>query len=147
MRLLAVADNAEILAPGRFLGVASEIRPSDVMVMAGFAAAQARKVGFGAIGAGTINAVAVLVVDPLHREPGVQRIPGQALIGMNDSTFGDAMADRCHGVGLGREYLRQGATAPLAHRHDNLALAGLVLGEPPVDPIGYQVRGRTWPPK
>jgi hypothetical protein len=147
MRLLAVADKAEILAPGRFLGVASEIRPSDVMVMAEIAAAQARKVGFGAIGAGAINAVAVLVVHPPHREPSVQRFPGRALIGMNDSTFGDAIADPCHGVSLGRKYLRKSVTAPLAHRHDDLALAGLVLGEPPVNSIGYQVRGRTWPPK
>jgi hypothetical protein len=58
MRLLAVADTAEILASGRFLSVASEIGPSDVMMIAEFAAAQARKVGFSAIGAGAINAVA-----------------------------------------------------------------------------------------
>ena len=39
------------------------------------------------------------------------------------------------------KHLRQRPAATLAHRHDNLALAGLVLGEPPIDPVGSQVRG------
>ena len=141
MHLLAVADAAEILAPGRFLGVAHEIRPGNVVVMAEFAPAQAAEVGFSAVGAGIVDAVAVLVVDPPHREPGVQPVPGRALIGMNSGALGDAMVDRRHGVGFGGKHLRQGPAATLAHRHDNLALAGLVLGEPPIDPVDGQVRG------
>ena len=55
VRLLAVADAAEVFAPGDFLGVAEEIRPSDMVVMPEFAPAQAGEVGFRAIGAGAVD--------------------------------------------------------------------------------------------
>src|SRR6185369_6152333 len=87
--LLAVADAAQVLAPGGLLGVAQKIPPGDVVVMTEFAAAQTREVGFRAIGAGAVDAVALLVVDPLHGEAGMQRIPGRALIGMNHGALGD----------------------------------------------------------
>ena len=74
VHLLAVADAAEVLAPGCLLGIAEEIRPSDVVVMPEFAPAQAGEVGFCAIGAGAVDTVAVLMVDPLHGEPGVQLV-------------------------------------------------------------------------
>src|SRR4051812_44736874 len=82
MHLLAVAKAPGVLPPGRLLGVAEEIRTGDVMVVPELAAAQARDVGFRAIGAGAVDAVALLVIDPPHREPGVQLVPGRALIGM-----------------------------------------------------------------
>ena len=56
VRLLAVADAAEVLAPGCLLGIAEEIRPSDVVVMPEFAAAQTGEVGFCAIDAGAFDA-------------------------------------------------------------------------------------------
>jgi len=68
MHLLTVADAAGIFSPACFLGVAEEIRPGDVVMMPELAAAQAREVGLRAIGAGAVDAVAVLMVDPLHRE-------------------------------------------------------------------------------
>ena len=37
------------------------------------------------------------------------------------------------------EHLRQGAAAAFAHDHDDLALAGPVLSQPAVDPVGSQV--------
>jgi len=46
--LLAVADAAEILPPGRLAGVADEIRPGDVVMMAEFTAAQTGEIGFWA---------------------------------------------------------------------------------------------------
>src|SRR5690349_18285776 len=123
MRLPAVADAAQVLPPSRLLGVADEIRSGDVVVMSEFAAAQAGEIGLRAIGAGAVNAVAILVVDPLHGEPGVQRIPGGALIGMNRGTLDDPQADCRHGGLFSREHLRQRAAAALTHRYDNLALA------------------------
>ena len=81
--LLAVADAAQVLTPRHFLGVADKIWPGDMVVVPEFAAAQTREVGFGAIGAGAVEAVTVLMVDPLHREAGVQRVPGRALVGVN----------------------------------------------------------------
>src|SRR3954462_3277473 len=77
MHLLAVAKAPGVLPPGRLLGVAEEIRTGDVMVVPELAAAQARDVGFRAIGAGAVDAVALLVIDPPHREPGVQLVPGR----------------------------------------------------------------------
>ena len=38
---LTVADPAQVFPPGRLLGIAEEIRPGDMMVMAELAAAQA----------------------------------------------------------------------------------------------------------
>jgi hypothetical protein len=46
---------------------------------------------------------------------------------------------RCQSIDLCREDLRQRAPAPLAHRHDDLALALLVLSQPPVDAIDSQI--------
>ena len=64
--LLAVADAAEILPPGRFAGIANEIGSGDMVVMAEFAAAQTGEIGFRTVGAGAVDAEAVLMVDPLH---------------------------------------------------------------------------------
>jgi hypothetical protein len=58
-------------------------------------AADAR-IRFGAIGAGTVQDVAVLMVDSLHAKAGVQLVPGGALVGMQHGAFGDALADRRH---------------------------------------------------
>ncbi len=60
MRLLAVADTAQVLPPGRLLRVADEVGASDVVVMPNLAAAQAGEVGLCPVGAGAVNAVAVL---------------------------------------------------------------------------------------
>ena len=63
VRLLAVADAAEVLPPGCLLGIAREIRPGDMVVMPELATAQAGEIGLRRIGAGSADAVAVLVVD------------------------------------------------------------------------------------
>ena len=73
IHLLAVADAAEVLAPGRLAGVTDEIGSGDVVVMSKFAAAQPGEIGFRGIGAGTADAEAILVVDPLHGEAGILR--------------------------------------------------------------------------
>ena len=70
VRLLAVADAARIFPPGRFLSVAEEIGPGDVVMVADLAAAQAGEEGLCAVGAGTVQAVALLMVDPPSSEPG-----------------------------------------------------------------------------
>ena len=75
MRLLTVADPAQVFPPGRLLGIAEEIRPGDMMVMAELAAAQAREIGFRAIGACAVETVAVLMVDAPHGKLGMQRVP------------------------------------------------------------------------
>src|ERR1700709_2297858 len=120
-------------------GIADKVRPGDVVVMSEFAATQSGEVGFGTIGAGAVDAIAVLVVDPLHSEAGMQRVPGRTFIGMNRGALGDPQSDGRDGVGLGSEHLRQRAPAALTHGNDSLALARLVLGQPAVNPVSGQV--------
>ena len=79
------------------------------------------------------------MVDPLHREPGVQLVPGRALVGMQHGALGDPLADRRHGGRFGRGHLHQRATLALAHDDDDLAFVRLVLREPPVEPIDRPV--------
>ena len=95
--------------------------------------------GFRAIGAGAVDAIAVLMVDPLHGEPGVQLVPGRALVGVNQGALVDPLSDRRHGGLLRRAHLRQRPAVALAHHHDNLTFARLVLGKPPVHPIASHV--------
>ena len=139
IRLLAVADTAEVLPPSRLLSVAREIWPGEMMMMSEFAAAQAGEIELRAIGAGAGDAIAVLVVDPPHGEPGVQRVPGRALVGMNQGSLRDPLTNGGRGGLFSREHLRQSSTITFAHHHDNLALARLVLGEPAIDPVASQV--------
>ena len=94
--------------------------------------------------------VAVLVVDPLHGEAGMQHVPGRTFISFNHGAFGIPTTVCRYPSRLGREHLRERHGSPrLAHRHDNPALARLVLGEPAINPVsgGQVLLGRTWPPK
>ena len=61
MRLLAVADAAQVVPPCRFLRVADQVGTGDVVMMAELAAAQAGEVGLSPVGAGAVDAVAVLI--------------------------------------------------------------------------------------
>ena len=79
--LVAIADAAQVLAPSRLLGITDEIRPGDMVMMPKFAARQAGEIGFHAIGAGAVDAVAVLVIDPLHGEAGMKLVPGRTFMG------------------------------------------------------------------
>ncbi len=142
MRLLAVADPAQVFPPCCFLRVAEEIGAGNVMMVPQLAAAQAGEVRLCPVGAGAVDAVAVLVVDPLHGEPGVQRVPGRAFVGVHHGAVGDPLADGRHGGPLAAKHLRQRATIALAHHHHDPAFARPVLSPPPVDPVGRPV---LWP--
>ena len=137
--LLAVADAAQVLAPGCLLGITEQVGPGNVMVVAEFGPAQAGEVGFCAVGAGPGDAVAVLVINAAHGKAGVQRVPGQALIGMDRDSSGNTLADAGQGWVFGGEHLWQRTATTLAHHHDGPALARVVLGQPPIDPVGRQV--------
>ena len=139
VRLFAVADAAQVLAPGCLLGVAEQVGPGDVMMVAEFGPAQAGEVGLCAVRAGTVDAVSVLVIDALHGKAGMQRVPSRAFIGMDGRSFGNTLADAAQGCVFRGEHLRQRAAATLAHHHDGAALVRFVLGQPPVDPVGRQV--------
>src|SRR5215213_20268 len=82
MHLLAVAEAPGVFPPGSLLGIAEQIPPGDGMVVPQLAAAQAGEVGFRVVGAGPVDAVALLMVDPPHGKAGMQPGPGRALIGI-----------------------------------------------------------------
>jgi hypothetical protein len=78
-----------------------------MVVMAEFTSAQPGEIGFRAVGAGAVHAVALLMVDPLHGEAGVQLVPGGALVGMNRGALGNPMADCRRGGPFSREHVRE----------------------------------------
>ena len=137
--LVAVADAAQVLTPSRLLGITDEIGSGDMVMVSEFAAPQPGEIGFRPVGAGAVDAVAVLMVDPLHGKAGMQHVPGRTFIGRNLGAFGKPQTDCRHTIRLGREHLRQRTAAALTHRHDNPAFARLVLGEPAINPISGQV--------
>ena len=53
-----------IFAPGRFLGISDEIDARDMMMMPQLPASHPRKERLGAVGAGVVDAVSLLVVNP-----------------------------------------------------------------------------------
>ncbi len=69
----------------------------------------------------------------------MQGVPGRAFIGVDRGSFGNTLADAGQRCIFGGEHLRQRAAATLAHHHDGAALVRLVLGQPPIDPVGRQV--------
>jgi len=140
--LLAVADPAQVLWTCRLLRVSDEIGAGDVVVVPQLTAAQAGEVGLCPVGAGAVDAVAVLVVDPLHGEHGVKGVPGRALVGVHHGAVGDPVAEGRHGGLLAGENMRQRAAVALAHHHHGSAFARPVLRSPPVDPVGRPV---LWP--
>jgi hypothetical protein len=71
--------------------------------VAEFGPAQAGEVGFCAVGAGTADAVAVLVIDALHRKAGMQRVPSRALIGMERRALKNTLTDAGQGCVFGSD--------------------------------------------
>jgi hypothetical protein len=64
-----------------------------VMMVSEFGMAQAREVGFRAIGRGPVDGIAGLMVDQPHGKAGVQQIPGRTFISMNHSAPCDPLPD------------------------------------------------------
>jgi len=71
-----------ILAPCGFLGEPDQVRAGDVVMMADFRPAHPAKEALRIVRAGTVEAVSLLVVDAVHDEAAMQRIPGAAFVGM-----------------------------------------------------------------
>ena len=78
---------------------------------------------------------------PLHLEARVQIVPGRRFVGVQHGALGDAVPDPGQRGALGLEHARQRLAAALADHDDDLALAGLVLGQAAVDAVLGQVGG------
>lgn len=112
------------------------------MVMnADFATAQPGEVFFGPIGAGSIEAVRLLMIDALDFKPFVQMIPSGGFVSMNRGALGNTGANEGGSLALAVEHGRNGVAAPLANDNHHLALAGLVLSETAVLAIFLEVGG------
>jgi hypothetical protein len=69
----------------------------------------------------------------------VQGIPAGGLVGVDGRAVGNPAGDHRHALVLGPDHERQRAALALAHDHHDPALAGLVLGQTTVDPVGLEI--------
>ena len=81
---------------------------------ADFGAAQAEEIFFSFVGAGTVKAVRLLMVDALHLETFMEVIPSMGFVGTNGRGLGDVAADECSGAALAAEHCRDRIAAALA---------------------------------
>src|SRR5712671_5727208 len=81
---------------------------------------------FRPIRASAIEAVRLLMVDTLHFETAVQRIPRAAFVSMDDRARLDASLNEADSLTFRGEHGGDGIAAALAHDHNCLALAVLV---------------------
>src|SRR3954454_13626087 len=69
----------------------------------------------------------------------MQGVPASGLVGVDGRAVGDAAGDHRHALVLGPDHERQRAAQALAHHDPDPALAGLVLGQTTVDPVGLEI--------
>lgn len=102
-------------------------------------ATQAREVGLGVIGAGAVRAVSLLVIDALHFEVSVQRIPRGGFVSMDDRALRDAIADEVERRAFRAENGRDRAAVASADDDDTLTLAVLVDGKTTIAAVLFEV--------
>ncbi len=102
---------AVILPPSHFKGVAEQIAPADVVLLAHLSAAQAAEVALSLVCAGSVEAERHGVIDPAHLKAGVQRVPATRFVGVDDGARRDPLAQGSNRVGFLAEHERQGLTA------------------------------------
>src|SRR5690348_13512137 len=103
-----------IFAPRHFIGVARQIRASDMVVCADFGATQAAKEALGLIGAVVAIGIGDTVIDPLGGVARVQLIPMRSLIGVNRTAFRDMIGNRGDRSIFGLEHFGEGLAVTLA---------------------------------
>jgi hypothetical protein len=64
-----------------------------MVVVADFSPAHTAEKFLCPIRASAVEAVCLLVIDPLHFETAVEVVPGAGLVGMNDGSLGDPRLD------------------------------------------------------
>jgi len=124
---------AHVFAPRHFAGILAEMRPGDMMMLTNLRASQPGDIAFRLVRAGTILAVGFPMIDPLHFKARMKIVPGSRFVGMDNAASGDATTNDWDSFGLMLHNCRRGRAAPLAHHHDALALAALVLASTPID--------------
>ena len=112
-----------------------------MVVVADFAPTHAAEKFLCPVRASAIEAVGLLMVDPLHFVMAVQRIPVAGLVGVDDSALGDARLNELERLPFRAEDGGERVTVALADHDDRLALAVLVHGEAAIDAAGGEVGG------
>lgn len=77
----------------RLLCIAEQIRAGDVVMVPDFGAAHPAEDRLCPIGAGAVQAVRLLMIDPLHFVTGVQIVPSPAFVRIDDRALCDARLD------------------------------------------------------
>src|SRR4051794_13115828 len=94
--------------------------------MADFGAAHAAEKLFRPIRAGAVEAVRLLMVNALHFEAAVQRVPRAAFVGMHDRAGLDASLNEADGLTFRGEHGGDRVATALADDNHGLALAVLI---------------------
>jgi len=124
-----------ILFPSRFMRVLRQVARADVMVLAANHAAKPAEIAFDLVGAGTVEAVRLAVVDALGHPTIVQRVPMARLVGVHDRVTVNEHLGDIDAIGFRAGDECQCATLALAKGDDDAALAGLIDGKATVDPV------------
>src|SRR5438477_6875079 len=113
-----------------------------MMMVADLGAAHAAEKRFGVVAMdATAEAVCLLMVDPVQREPRMKFVPCARFVGIDLSTLGDASADKVERRDLGSEHAGERLAVALADHHHDLALARLVLPQATIAAVFGSVRG------
>jgi hypothetical protein len=113
-----------------------------MVVVADLNAPHAREKLFCPIRAGAVERVGFLMLDAAHLEAGMQIVPAGRLVGVDDSTLGDASANERQSLSLGAEHGRDRVAAALANDDDGLALARPIAGKTAVATVLAEI---GWP--
>src|ERR1700720_686913 len=98
-----------------------------MVMVADLGSAHAAEKRFGVVAVDAVaETVRLLMVDPVHREPAVQLVPGAGFVGVNLGALGDPGANEIERRELGSKHAWERLAIALADHHHDLALAGLV---------------------
>jgi hypothetical protein len=132
-----------ILAPRHFVSVLVQVLAADTMMDAVFRAAEPGEERLGLIDRrALLTDKFAAVVDPPHVVRRVQDVRARALVGVDNGSVGDVLADQIDRRTLAGHNKRHRAPIALADRNHDLALAGLFLREPAIGAFLFFVRLR-----
>ena len=100
----------------------AQVLAADAMMNAHLRAANSREKAFGLIGAGIALSIGERVIDPLGKEPCVQRIPAGRLVSKYRASARYAVRYRRNGRVFRRDDKRERSAAALAHDNYNAPL-------------------------
>ena len=146
---LSIATASGVFPVGRLIGIVGQMAVAELVGLTDLHAPKPREVGFRLVVGRTVTGpVFTLMIDPSHREAGMQQVVGIRLISRDDSPRGDEACGQAAGIGLvlprdheaqgpagNDEPLRDGLLGMvLTHDQDATFVRTLVLCQSSVNP-------------